>query len=45
MDVFTIPYLDILTVAAVSLVATAACTIPTAHQAAKVTPAEALRYE
>jgi putative ABC transport system permease protein len=45
LDVFSIPYMDLLVVAGIALTATALCTIPTAHQAAKVTPAEALRYE
>jgi putative ABC transport system permease protein len=45
MDVFAIPYMDLLLIGGIALVATALCTIPTAHQAAKVTPAEALRYE
>jgi putative ABC transport system permease protein len=45
MDVFTIPYLDILTIVGIALVATIICTVPPAHQAAKVTPSEALRYE
>jgi putative ABC transport system permease protein len=44
MEIFAIPYMDMLVVGGIALLATAACTIPTANQAAKVTPAEALRF-
>ncbi len=45
MDVFTIPWMDIVTLMFIALTATILCTVPPAHQASKVTPAEALRYE
>ena len=45
LDVFVLPYMEMAIVGGIALLATAACTIPTANQAAKVTPAEALRFE